>query len=190
MPYHNKHYYALYNSSGIGFTYGSSRCSAKTPWLLPAFTEREWVDCNAEGNDSSCTAEKTQIGMYQVCSGPSRKVSGSMVRVVRYLTIDIAQACGLGAEPDAVKRWLSNIQQHWLLIIYYYSSTHTAEACLCIKVRTRKEHLPHSSWRPLERKSSRSISASMQSQPFAWIVQWGLRVVTASVNRASIAHAH
>jgi hypothetical protein len=33
------------------------------------------------------------------------------------MTIDIAQACGLGAEPDAVKRWLSNIQQHWLLII-------------------------------------------------------------------------
>ena len=30
---------------------------------------------------------------------------------------DIAQRCGLNAEPDAVKQWLSNIQQHWLLII-------------------------------------------------------------------------
>ncbi|KAN0067442.1 hypothetical protein V8E54_014532 [Elaphomyces granulatus] len=30
---------------------------------------------------------------------------------------DIAQRCGLDAEPDTVKQWLSNIQQHWLLII-------------------------------------------------------------------------
>ena len=30
---------------------------------------------------------------------------------------DIAQRCGLNAEPDAVKQWLSNIQQRWLLII-------------------------------------------------------------------------
>ena len=30
---------------------------------------------------------------------------------------DIAQRCGLDAEPDIVKRWLSDIQQHWLLII-------------------------------------------------------------------------
>jgi hypothetical protein len=33
------------------------------------------------------------------------------------MTIDIAQACGLGAEPDAVKRWLSNIQQRWLTLL-------------------------------------------------------------------------
>ena len=30
---------------------------------------------------------------------------------------DIAQQCGLNASPDVVKRWLSNIQKHWLLII-------------------------------------------------------------------------
>ena len=30
---------------------------------------------------------------------------------------DIAQRCGLDAEPDTVKQWLSNIQHHWLLII-------------------------------------------------------------------------
>ena len=29
----------------------------------------------------------------------------------------IAQQCGLDADPDVVKRWISNIQQHWLLII-------------------------------------------------------------------------
>ena len=30
---------------------------------------------------------------------------------------DIGQRCGVGAEPDVVKEWLANIQQHWLLII-------------------------------------------------------------------------
>ena len=30
---------------------------------------------------------------------------------------DIAQRCGLDAEPDVVKRWLSNIPHDWLLII-------------------------------------------------------------------------
>ena len=30
---------------------------------------------------------------------------------------DIGQRCGIGSEPDVVKQWLSNIQQHWLLII-------------------------------------------------------------------------
>jgi tetratricopeptide (TPR) repeat protein len=30
---------------------------------------------------------------------------------------DIGQRCGLGVEPDIVKQWLSNVQQHWLLII-------------------------------------------------------------------------
>ncbi|KAN0071003.1 TPR-like protein [Elaphomyces granulatus] len=30
---------------------------------------------------------------------------------------DIGQRCGLGTEPDIVKQWLSNVQQHWLLII-------------------------------------------------------------------------
>jgi tetratricopeptide (TPR) repeat protein len=30
---------------------------------------------------------------------------------------DIAQQCGLDANPAVVKRWLSNIQHHWLLII-------------------------------------------------------------------------
>jgi hypothetical protein len=30
---------------------------------------------------------------------------------------DIAQQGGLNADPHVVKQWLSNIQQHWLLII-------------------------------------------------------------------------
>ncbi|KAN0070689.1 hypothetical protein V8E54_011558 [Elaphomyces granulatus] len=118
---YNKHYSVPHNSTGI-------------------FTGRDDVlqkihdCCLPSRNENTLTTQKRFIlyglggsGKTQICTRFAEVhrevfwgifwIDASTPMTIQQGFRDIAQRCGLDAEPDIVKRWLSDIQQHWLLII-------------------------------------------------------------------------
>ncbi|KAN0067445.1 TPR-like protein [Elaphomyces granulatus] len=118
LPY-NQYYFVPHNSTGI-FTGRDDVLRKLHDCFFPnesrLATQKRFIlyGLGGSGKTQTCTmfAEVHREMFWGIFW-----IDASTLMTIQQGFRDIAQRCGLGAEPDIVKQWLSNIQQHWLLII-------------------------------------------------------------------------